>query len=91
MNELKDDGSLLLYRLLFSSSTPSCPETHTPPPPPLPQLLVVSHVAVMLLLFTTGRLTLIFALPWLSVLCWLLFTSCPPVPRPPLSPPLSYL
>lgn len=51
------------------------------PPPPPPQLLVVSHVAVMLLLllllFTTGRLTLIFALPWLSVLCWLLFTSCP--------------
>lgn len=58
---------------------------HSPPPP---QLLVVSHVAVMLLLlFTTGRLTLIFALPWLSVLCWLLFTSCPsfPPPCPPLS------
>lgn len=47
------------------------------PHPPPSQLLVVSHVAVMLLLFTTGRLTLIFALPWLSVLCWLLFTSCP--------------
>lgn len=49
------------------------------------QLLVISHVAVMLLfllllLFTTECLTLIFALPWLSVLCWLFFFP------PPLCP-----
>lgn len=68
----------LIHPLMFEDSYPHplCP----------PQLLVVSHVAVMLLLFTTGRLTLIFALPWLSVLCWLLFIFClslrPPPPNP---------
>lgn len=64
-----------IHLLMFGDSYP-----HSLPPS---QLLVVSHVAVMLL-FTTGCLTLIFALPWLSVLCWLLFTSC-------LSPPSSLL
>lgn len=75
---------LLIHPVMFGDLYP-----HSLPPP---QLLVVSHVAVMLLLFTTGRLTLIFALPWLSVLCWLLFTSCPSppssmsLPCPSLSP-----
>lgn len=67
----------------------------TPHSLPPPQLLVVSHVAVMLLLlFITERLMLIFALPWLSVLCWLLFTSFSfHAPRPllPLSLPLHRL
>lgn len=75
---------LLIHPVMFGDLYP-----HSLPPP---QLLVVSHVAVMLLLFTTGCLTLIFALPWLSVLCWLLFTSCPSppssmsLPSPSLSP-----
>lgn len=84
--------ALPFNNLFFSSSTFSCMETpHSLPPP---QLLVVSHVAVMLLLllFITERLMLIFALPWLSVLCWLLFTSFSfHAPRPllPLSLPSS--
>lgn len=85
--------ALPFNNLFFSSSTFSCMETpHSLPPP---QLLVVSHVAVMLLLlFITERLMLIFALPWLSVLCWLLFTSFSfHAPRPllPLSLPLHRL
>lgn len=87
INELKRMMGLCCF-IFFLIHPFMCGDSYPHSPPP-PQLLVVSHVAVMLLLllFTTGRLTLIFALPWLSVLCWLLFTSCPsfPPPCPPLS------
>lgn len=53
------------------------------PHSPSPLRLVVFHVAVMLLLFTTERLMLIFALPWLSVLLVVvvyIVSSCSPFP-----------
>lgn len=82
INELK--GWWASCFVFFSLINPFMCRDLYPHSPPPPQLLVVSHVAVMvlLLLFTTGRLMLIFALPWLSVLCWL-FTSSPPSPCSP--------
>lgn len=72
--------------LLYFSHPPVYVQRLTSSFPPPPLRLVVVHVAVMvLLLFTTERLMLIFALPWLSVLLVVVhIISCSPSPPCPL-------
>lgn len=53
--------------LLYFSHPPIYVQRLTSSFPPPPLRLVVVYVAVMVLLFTTECLMLIFALPWLSV------------------------
>lgn len=72
--------------LLYFSHPPVYVQRLTSSFPPPPLRLVVVHVAVMVvLLFTTECLMLIFALPWLSVLLVVVhIISCSPFPLCPL-------
>lgn len=71
--------------LLYFSHPPVYVQRLTSSFPPPPLRLVVVHVAVMVLLFTTECLMLIFALPWLSVLLVVVhIISCSPFPLSPL-------